>query len=73
MFGEMPHLSGFVDSYGKHVSAEKSLLQMSRAVTYLKDSVSLDKWDHAQDPVFPSAQRNSGCDQIVRERELVIE
>lgn len=46
---------------------------MSGSVTDLKDAIPLDERDHAQDPVFPPADRNSRRDQVVGEREWVIE
>ena len=46
---------------------------MSRTVAYLKDSRPLDKWDDLQYPVLPTIEGNGRGDQIVDERELVVE
>ena len=46
---------------------------MSGAVADLKDPRPLDKRNHAQDPIPPPAERDRGCDQVVGERELVVE
>jgi hypothetical protein len=66
-------LDRFVKSYGDQISAEKDALQMAGPMTDLQDPISLNEWDHTQDPVFPPPQRDSRRDQIISERELVVE
>lgn len=46
---------------------------MPRAVSDFQDPGSLDERDDAQHPILPSAQRDGRGNQIIRERELVIE
>jgi hypothetical protein len=46
---------------------------MSGSVTDLEDAIPLDERNYAPDPVLPSADRNSCRDQVVGEREWVIE
>jgi hypothetical protein len=73
MFGEVTHLRRFIEPNSYQTLFTQDALQMSGSVTHLKDSISLDEWYYAQDPVFPSAQRDSCRDQIVGESELMVE
>ncbi len=46
---------------------------MSRPVTDLEDALPFDKRKRAHDPVLPAVERNRRRDEIVGERELMIE
>jgi hypothetical protein len=73
MPGETPHLRGLIESECQQVAFQQGTLQMSGPVTDLEDTLALDEWQHAEHPVFPPSQGHGGRDQIVRERELVIQ
>ena len=45
---------------------------MSGSMTDLEDTITLDERHHAEDPISPSAQGDSGRHEIVGEGELVI-
>lgn len=46
---------------------------MSGSVTDLQHSIPLDERNHAHHPVLPPIKRNDRGDEVVGERELVIE
>ena len=46
---------------------------MSRPMTDLENAFSFEERNHARHPVLPAIERNTRRDEVVGERELVIE
>lgn len=71
--GKPTHLGRFVDPHREQVAAQERALQMARAVANFQDPVPPDEGHHAQHPVFPPAQGDRRCDEIVGEGKRVVE